>query len=153
MNPTTLRDSRFFATVQSMETRIQKAVDYHHKGYNCSQAVGCAYADLVGIDEQTMFKLMEGFGFGMGGSYGTCGAVSAAIALAGMKLSGGNLDGPYTKAATYKIAKQIVNEFREKNQSCVCRDLKGLDTGTILRSCDGCIEDAAAIVEKILFAD
>ncbi|MDY4611523.1 MAG: C-GCAxxG-C-C family protein [Sphaerochaetaceae bacterium] len=134
-----------------METRIQKALDNHHKGYNCSQSVACAYADLVGIDEQTMFKIMEGFGLGMGGMRGTCGALSGAIAVAGMKLSGGDLDGPYTKAATYKIAKQIVEEFRIKNQSCVCLDIKGVETGTILRSCDGCIEDAAAILEEIVF--
>ncbi len=136
-----------------METRVQKALDNHHKGYNCSQSVACAYADLVGIDEQSMFKLMEGFGLGMGGMFGTCGAVSGAVAVASMKHSGGNLEGPYTKAATYKIAKQIVEAFRQKNQSCVCRDIKGVETGTILRSCDGCIEDAAAILEEIVFND
>ena len=36
-----------------MESRVQKAIDLHHKGYNCAQAVVCAYCDLFGLDEET----------------------------------------------------------------------------------------------------
>lgn len=133
-----------------MESRVEKAVENNKKGYNCSQAVACTYCDLVGIDEKTMFKIMEGYGLGMGCADGTCGAVSGAIALAGMKNSRGELEGPYTKGETYKISKDIVNQFLEKNKSIVCKELKGIGTGKVLRSCEGCIRDAAEIIEKIL---
>ena len=36
-----------------MESRIQKTIELHDQGYNCAQAVACAYCDLVGIDEKT----------------------------------------------------------------------------------------------------
>ena len=49
-----------------METRVDKVAEKHKSGYNCAQAVACAYCDLVGIDEETMFRIAEGFGFGMG---------------------------------------------------------------------------------------
>ena len=39
-----------------------------------------------------MFKLAEGFGLGMGCMDGTCGAVSGAVAIAGMCNSTGNLN-------------------------------------------------------------
>ncbi|MCI7442072.1 MAG: C-GCAxxG-C-C family protein, partial [Clostridium sp.] len=42
-------------------------------------------------------------------------------------------------------------EFREKNTSVICRELKGVDTNVVLRSCDGCIEDAARIAYNVLF--
>ena len=62
-----------------METRVDKVAEKHKSGYNCAQAVACAYCDLIGIDEETMFRLTEGLGLGMGGMEGTCGAVTAAL--------------------------------------------------------------------------
>ena len=44
----------------------------------------------------------------------------------------------------------MTNAFLEKNGSIICRDIKGVDTGKVLRSCDGCIEDAAQIIEETL---
>lgn len=135
-----------------MESRIEKAIEKHRQGYNCAQAVACTYCDLVGVDESTMFKMIEGFGAGMGGMESTCGAVSGAIALAGMKNSKGCED-KSTKGKTYKLSKEIAKEFTEINQSTVCKVLKGVETKKMLRTCDGCIEDAARIAEKILFQE
>ena len=80
-----------------------------------------------------------------------CGALSGAIMLAGLKESSGDVNNPTTKASTYKLSKEIVEEFREKNTSVICRELKGVDTNVVLRSCDGCIEDAARIAYNVLF--
>ena len=52
--------------------------------------------------------------------------------------------------ATYQLSKAVVKEFREKNGSVICKELKGVGTGKILRSCDGCIEDAARLAQQIL---
>ncbi len=134
-----------------METRIEETIKKHDKGYNCAQAVACTYSDLVGIDEKTIFKLTEALGLGMGGMEGTCGAVSGACILAGLKNSSGNTDKPDSKADTYKISREILNKFKEQNGSVVCRELKGVDTGKPLRSCGDCIKDAAKIAEKVVF--
>ena len=136
-----------------METRIAKTIENHKKGYNCCQAVACAYCDLVGMDEKTMFQAAEAFGAGMGGMQATCGAVSGALLLAGLKNSTGNLESPDSKMGTYQLSKEMVAQFRQKNGSVVCKELKGVESGQPLRSCDGCIEDAAALAEKILFGD
>jgi C_GCAxxG_C_C family probable redox protein len=136
-----------------MESRVQKTLENHKKGYNCCQAVACAYCDLVGLDEATVFRAAEAFGAGMGGMQTTCGAVSGAVLLAGLKNSSADLENPTSKGASYKLSKKIVEEFRAKNSSVVCKDLKGVETKKVLRSCDGCIEDAAALVEQILFAE
>ena len=133
-----------------MSDRIAKALANHDKNFNCCQSVACAYCDLVGVDEETMFKAAEAFGLGMGGMEGTCGAIAGAVLLAGFKNSSANLEHPDSKGQTYKLSAAIVKEFLEKNGATACRDLKGRDTGVILRTCPGCIEDAAAIAEKIL---
>ncbi len=130
--------------------RIKKAEELHNQGYNCAQAVACAYCDLFNADEKEVFRMMEGYGLGMGDMKCTCGAVSGMVTLAGLKNSDANLDAPKTKGSTYKIAKELTKAFREKNGSVICADLKGVETGEPLRSCKGCIEDAARIVEEKL---
>lgn len=133
-----------------MESRTMEAKARHDRGFNCCQAVACTYCDLFGMDEETAFKACEAFGAGMGGMEGTCGAVSGAVFLAGLKNSCGDLEKPVSKGKTYQFSRAITAKFREKNGSLVCRDLKGIETGTPLRSCEGCILDAAALVEELL---
>lgn len=126
-----------------------KAIENHKKGYNCAQAVACAFCDRLGKDEKEVFEIMEAFGFGMG-TMGTCGAVSGMAAVVGMVESDGALDAPKTKKASYKAMKALTEKFAEKNSSIICRELKGVDSGEVLRSCSGCIEDAVELVEEYL---
>ena len=132
-----------------MESRVQKAIDLHHKGYNCAQAVVCAYCDLFGLDEETAYRASEAFGFGMG-QMEVCGALAGACMLAGLKNSGGLQAVGKTKAETYKLDRQLAAAFREKNQSVLCRELKGVESGKVLRPCDGCVEDGARLIETYL---
>lgn len=132
-----------------MSEAVKKALENHDKGYNCAQAVACAFADRLGKDEKEVFELMEAFGFGMG-TMGTCGAVSGMAAVVGMVESDGALDAPKTKKTSYKMMKELTNKFIEKNSSIICREIKGVDSGKTLRSCNGCIQDAAEIVEEYL---
>ena len=129
--------------------RKELAVQLHHKKFNCAQAVACAFANVMGYDPRTVFKLSEAFGGGMG-TQSTCGAVSAMAMVIGMKESDGDMDAPATKGRCYQLMKQATQMFEEKNQSTICREIKGLTGGPVLRSCDGCIEDAAAILDELL---
>ena len=135
----------------TQENRIEKAKENHRSGYNCSQAVACAYCDKVGIEEPFMYQMMEGFGLGMGSMEGTCGALSGAIAIASLKVCQELPEGSNQRAAVYKAARTIIHSFKEKNQSVICKELKGVETGTVLRDCRGCVEDAAAILEATVF--
>ncbi|MBE5972048.1 MAG: C_GCAxxG_C_C family protein [Lachnoclostridium sp.] len=134
-----------------MQTRVEETIKRHDIGYNCAQAVACTYCDLVGVDEELMFRLTEALGAGMGGMEGTCGAVSGACVLAGMKASTGNLEKPNSKKDSYQLSKEIVKQFKEQNGSVTCKEIKGVGTGNVLRACSDCIKDAAAIAEKVLF--
>ena len=77
--------------------------------------------------------------------------VTGACLLAGCKNSTGNLDKPDSKASTYKLSREIMQKFEEKNSTTTCKVLKGVETGKLLRTCPDCIRDAAAIVEEVLF--
>lgn len=128
-------------------TRCEKAVENHKKGYNCAQAVLCAFADKTGCTEDELFRLSEAFGGGMGGTQGVCGAVSAMVFLAGAIKSIGIDSLPQTnKLESYTFARNMMEAFEEKNQTVMCSRLKS----EALRSCDGCIEDAVVILEEFL---
>ena len=130
------------------KSRVELAIAKHDKGYNCCQAVVCAYCDMFGIKEQEAFRMTEALGLGLAGLMETCGAVSAMMILAGLKNSDGNMENPTTKRSSYALGKELADKFKEMNKSIVCRELKAGP----LRSCSGCIADAAKIVEEVLFA-
>ena len=136
---------------QDIDARVKRALEFHSQGFNCAQCVACACADLVGLDEDEAFRLMEGFGGGMGGFDQTCGAISGGVAVLGYSNSGG-MQGARTKLETYKLSRQLVSRFGEANGSTLCCDLKGLRGGPVLRSCDGCIEDGLRLTIDILDA-
>ncbi len=132
------------------EEYVQMALALNEKGYNCAQAVACAFLDQVDIDEKTLFAILEGFGGGMGGREATCGAVSGAVAVVSLMSSKGDVASG-TKAATYALVEPVVAEFLFQNKSLVCKDLRGLETGVALRSCPLCIEDGVRLACKAIF--
>ena len=50
-----------------MSARAEKAVELFKSGYNCSQSVFAAYADLFGLERETALKVSAGLGGGCGG--------------------------------------------------------------------------------------
>ncbi len=133
-----------------MEKRIGKVEENHTKGYNCCQCVICAYSDLLGVDEEILFKISEGFGLGMG-TMGTCGAATGMFMAAGLKNSAGNPEVKLTKPQTMAIVKELREEFEKRVGSISCREIKGVDTGKMLMSCNDCIKEGIRIVGEKLF--
>ncbi|MBS2904503.1 C_GCAxxG_C_C family protein, partial [Klebsiella pneumoniae] len=66
------------------------------------------------------------------------------------KNSNGLVNPGSTKGSTYALSKKLAEEFKEMNSTTICKELKGIDDGIVKRSCPGCIEDAAKLVEKFL---
>ncbi len=135
-----------------MSKYLEKALELHSMGYNCAQAVACAFADKTDIDDVVLYKLSEGFGAGMGNRNNVCGALSGAVMLAGLVESTGDINKP-SKADTYKKSGEIAEIFEEKCGAVACCDIKGLKTGKPTVSCDECIRVAVKAVEEILFAE
>ena len=135
-----------------MIMKEEKGVALSAKGYTCSQAVGCCYHEELGTDEKTMFRYMEGFGGGFGCTLGTCGALSAAIACAGLKKSTANLDRPDSKGETYKLTREMTKRFQQEAGALQCAEIKGIGTGKVLCDCNDCVRIACRLVEEVVLA-
>ena len=131
-----------------MGIRKNKAIELHRNRYTCSQAVACAFCDLVDVDETTMKEIVRRYS---GGAYKVCGAVMGAYVIVNYLNGNVNSENP---AEPIKDDKELLNEierkFKEKNTAVICKELKGITTGTVLRSCRGCVEDAAEILEELV---
>ncbi|MDE7443429.1 MAG: C-GCAxxG-C-C family protein [Muribaculaceae bacterium] len=123
------------------ESRVARAVEKKASGkYNCAQAVACTYCDLAGLDEDTMRNVANAFGSGMGCGEGTCGALVGAGMVLGLIRK--------DRMQSMKEMKTLITRFKELNGSTVCKELKGLLTGSPLRECNGCVADAASLLEE-----
>ena len=102
------------------------------KGYNCTQSVVAAFADLFPeCDQDTIMRIAASFGGGMGRLRLTCGAVTGLSMLAGLECGNplpGDLD---ARARNYALVQELAAEFKEENDSLICADLLGLRAGTI----------------------
>ena len=131
-----------------MTNRINQAILNHQKGYNCSQAVLCAYHDLMGMDETNAFKIAEGFGSGMGGLRHTCGAVTAMFMVASYFASDGNKEQNDSRRSCYKNIYDLAVQFEQKNSSLMCDKLLTCHQHKRHEKlCTSYVEDAAQLLE------
>ena len=127
----------------TLEERINASITYKHSGYNCAQAVILAYSDLLNIDRNILTNIGSGFGSGMGCMEGTCGALCGAVIVAGILKNSDN---------TKLISKQLLTNFENKCGATICKDLKGINTGKPLCSCDDCVKNVViALTEELNF--
>ena len=110
-----------------MEDRINLAISLFKEGYNCSQAVVAAFADMYGFTREQALKMSASFGGGIGRMRKTCGAACGLFMLAGLETGcteGHDREG---KEANYILVQQLATEFAKRNGSTTCAELLGLE--------------------------
>lgn len=93
------------------------AVDCFKNGYNCAQAVFSTYCDQLGLDKTNALRISGSFGGGMGHIDETCGAVTGAIMLIGLKHGKIQNDDNAAQEKTYTLVKEFAERFKEINGS------------------------------------
>ncbi len=154
-----------------MESRTEQAVALFKEGFNCSQSVFAAYADLFGMDKETALRVSASFGGGIGRMREVCGAANGMFLVAGMLTGSTEGKDQTAKKNNYEVVQRLAAEFKkENNGTYICRELLGLDKegkkvipGDTTpearteeyykkRPCLNTIQGAAAIVERMLLA-
>lgn len=152
-----------------MESRTEQAVALFLEGFNCSQSVFAAYADLFGMDRETALRVSASFGGGIGRMREVCGAANGMFLAAGMLTGSTEGKDQTAKKNNYEVVQRLAAEFKKENGgSYICRELLGLDKegkkvipGDTTpearteeyykkRPCLKTIQGAAAILERML---
>lgn len=152
--------------MEEMEERIKQAVANFNAGYNCSQSVVLAFADLYNLDRETALHASASFGAGIGRMRMTCGAACGMFFLAGFEKAAMKGEDRVSKSENYKLVQELARQFKEENGSIICAELLGLGKNHVItaeaekrtpeyykkRPCPRMVECAARIFANYLMS-
>lgn len=130
------------------------------KKANCSQSVLTAFCEELGLERNLALKLAMGFGGGMGRGGLTCGAVTGAYMVIGLKQTQVTAE---TKEKVYRLVNDFSREFARIYGSTECKKLLGYDLsrpeeyaevqakGLFTTVCPRMVAGSIEILEKCLF--
>jgi C_GCAxxG_C_C family probable redox protein len=142
-------------------SRVDDAVQCFCRGAACSQAIVAHYGPAVGLPAEQGMKLASGFAGGMRLAQ-TCGAVTGAFMVLGLKHAGPDCDQRDGRENVYAAIREFAARFQGRNHTVVCKDLLGCDISTpegaqratqegLFRTiCPKLVQDAAEILEEML---
>ncbi len=143
----------------------EKAYTLFTSGYNCAQAVFCAFGELLPFDENTARLVSCAFGGGMGRLREVCGCLSGCLMVLGILCGEHAHESQEQKAALYAKEQAFAAIFKEKYGSLICRELLAMHevdpSGTVpeertaayyqKRPCPMFAKETAAAFAKFLY--
>lgn len=120
------------------------------------------YGPRSGLDREMALKVAGAFGGGMGRLGESCGAVTGALMVIGLKHGKIKDDDDAARERTYELVHEFTTRFRARNESILCRELLGHDLATpegmeavadkqlFTVLCPRFVRQAAEILEQIL---
>lgn len=148
-----------------MKNHAEIARDHFLNGYNCAQAVACAFCEEMHLDEAAVARMVSSFGGGMGKLREVCGAVSGALFVLGVLRGYDDPKADQEKSAHYARVQDFAARFKAEHETILCRELlanvelKKENTHEpeartpeyyITRPCARFVETAARIAEEML---
>ncbi len=112
---------------EEIEKRVLRAQELFKQGFNCSQSVFAACADLYGIEDEALaLRLAASFGGGIGRMRLTCGAACGMFLLAGLENGSATAGDAEGKKRNYELVQRLAAEFKAQHGSLTCAELLGL---------------------------
>jgi C_GCAxxG_C_C family probable redox protein len=143
-------------------SKAEKAKKQFEKGFSCAPAVLSTYSEQLGLEEALALKVACGFGGGIGRTGRTCGAVTGAVMVIGLKHGQADVADEESRQKTHKLVKQFIDKFTALHGSIECRELIGYDLSDSAESklarenkvfenrCPNFVYDSACILEDVL---
>jgi C_GCAxxG_C_C family probable redox protein len=136
----------------------KKAEKLFREGYACSQSILLAFSDDLGIDENVAKKVSSTFGGGMGRLRKTCGALTGAFMVLGLKYGNTEPGDLNKKLDSYKKVQQLTQKFKDKYGTTSCATIlkKHASNNEIInrehhrKICDVVVHDAAVFLSEII---
>jgi C_GCAxxG_C_C family probable redox protein len=130
-----------------LKDHLAEANELFRSGFNCSQAIVAVFSEEYGFPAETAIRMAYPFGRGMGGCGCTCGALTGAMMVIGMKYgtasqigmkygvagqpemksgAAGQDETDNKKLASEKT-RRLIEFFENEHGTTLCNDLTGLD--------------------------
>jgi C_GCAxxG_C_C family probable redox protein len=141
-------------------SNVSRATQMFRDGCACSQAIVGVYGTPFGLPHELAMRVAAGFAGGMRQGE-TCGAVTGALMVLGLRHSSTDCETPGGRADVYDRVVDFADRFRQRNGFISCRDLLGCDISTsegmthakqqnlFKTTCVQMVKDAAEILEDM----
>ena len=142
-------------------THKEIAIKLLNEKYHCTQALFGAFANDLGLDLKTAFKISTCFGGGMRCG-NTCGCITAGLLVLGMTFGFYNSSDTEQEVYGNKKTEEFIRRFSERmNGKVNCREILGKDIsvpdemaeirkeGLILKKCPTALEASIEILEEM----
>ncbi len=128
------------------------------EGYSCSQAILMAWARECGLDMLTARKIAGPFGGGMGRLRETCGSLTGAFMVLGLRYGNTEPRDLKTKFNSYRLVRQLTERFVQIHGASRCAELlSGHVTDSQVKKrehhqkiCRRLVRDAALLLAEII---
>ena len=90
----------------------RKQWSFFKSGYNCSQSVVAAFADMYGFTQEQALRMGASFGGGIGRMRETCGAACGMFLVAGLETGATEATDREGKAANYAVVQELARIVR-----------------------------------------
>ena len=143
-------------------SRAEEAKNQFEKGFSCAPAVLSTYSNQCGLGKELALKIACGFGGGIGRTGRTCGAVTGAVMVIGLKHGQADLTDEESRQETHRLVKKFIDRFTALHGSIECKELIGYDlsnsgelksareSGVFQNKCPSFVYDSACILEDVL---
>ena len=143
-------------------SKAKEAESQFEKGYSCAPAVFSAYSERFGLEKEFALRIACGFGGGIGHMGRTCGAVTGAVMVIGLKHGQADANDEGSRQETHRLGKEFIDKFGALHGSVECKELIGYDLSNPAeleaastddareKKCRGFVHDAARILEDVL---
>jgi C_GCAxxG_C_C family probable redox protein len=143
-------------------SKAKEADKQFERGFSCAPSVLSTYSEQFGLKEELGLKIACGFGGGIGRTGRTCGAVTGAVMVIGLKHGQADVADEESRQKTHELVKRFIDKFTELHGSVECRELIGYDlsnpaefesareSSVFDKKCHGFVYDAACILEDVL---
>ena len=93
------------------KSHSERAAELFTAGYNCSQSVTAAFADVMEMNEKQALRLSASFGGGFGRSREVCGAVCGGCIVLGALYGYDAADDMAAKSEHYALVREFMRRF------------------------------------------
>lgn len=142
--------------------KVESVVERFKDDLDCAQALVCIYGPELGLDSEIGVRIADAFTGGIGRTGGTCGAVTGALMVLGLKYGEKAQASLSPVKNTHSLTKEFIRRFVLLNGSITCKHLLDCDISKpeILNSeqtkhlfqnvCPKYVQDAAELIEELL---
>jgi C_GCAxxG_C_C family probable redox protein len=142
--------------------RAEQALARFREGFNCAQALVSTYSEDFGVDRLAALRIAGPFGGGIAHKGETCGAVTGALMVLGLRYGNEAAGDERSRDEAYSQAGEFLRRFESRNRTVICRELLDCDIGTpegmklaretklFYKVCPKYVRDAVEIIEEML---